>query len=317
MCWTPSRWFGVSMNPPVPGVDASTKVSGETQSAFPVVSMTCTSETPLLAQASPGRPAPGAAGRGSPRRRRSRRPRRRSAAARSSTAPAPTSRSATASVEDDADHHHPVRRRERLEHLRRLGDVRQRVRLREALRHHLPGSIEVRAGLEDEEDPRQPGSDSERMSSRNATPASRSCSIGTVISCSTSAADSPSASVWTSTVGGTNSGSTSTGMSRSWLMPTTSIATAAATTRSRNFRLDSTIERTAHPRLPRGPQGSSGAQPTRSLSPERRDLQWVPNARVGTPFSGLCQEQLRPTVSRRATKTLPKTQTASVSPRRR
>jgi hypothetical protein len=44
-----------------------------------------------------------------------------------------------------------------------------------------------------------PGIESERISSRNATPLSRSASCGTVISCSTSAADRPSASVWIST----------------------------------------------------------------------------------------------------------------------
>jgi hypothetical protein len=42
-----------------------------------------------------------------------------------------------------------------------------------------------------------PGTESERMVSTPLTPLSRSCSSGTVISCSTSAADSPSASVWT------------------------------------------------------------------------------------------------------------------------
>ena len=93
----------------------------------------------------------------------------------------------------------------------------------------------------------RPGTDSERMSSRKATPLSRSCSSGTVISCSTSAADNPSASVWTSTVGGTNSGRTSTGICLSWPIPTTSVATAAATTSSRSRRLASTIERTAVP----------------------------------------------------------------------
>ena len=34
------RWFADSMNPPVPGVEASTNVNGDTQSALPVVSMT-------------------------------------------------------------------------------------------------------------------------------------------------------------------------------------------------------------------------------------------------------------------------------------
>ena len=36
----PMRWFDVSMNPPVPGVEASTNDSDDTQSALPVVSRT-------------------------------------------------------------------------------------------------------------------------------------------------------------------------------------------------------------------------------------------------------------------------------------
>ena len=42
---TCSRWLTVSMNPPVPGLDASRKLSGETSSALPVVRITCPSET--------------------------------------------------------------------------------------------------------------------------------------------------------------------------------------------------------------------------------------------------------------------------------
>ena len=45
----------------------------------------------------------------------------------------------------------------------------------------------------------RPGIDSERISSSHATPLRRSASSGTVMSCSTSSAESPSASVWTST----------------------------------------------------------------------------------------------------------------------
>ena len=56
----------------------------------------------------------------------------------------------------------------------------------------------------------RPGIDAERMVSSHGTPASRSCSNGTVISCSTSGAESPRASVCTCTVGGPNSGSVST-----------------------------------------------------------------------------------------------------------
>src|SRR5215470_11557370 len=52
----------------------------------------------------------------------------------------------------------------------------------------------------------RPGIDDEWMRSSHGTPLSRSCSSGTVISCSTSAADRPSASVWISTDGGMNSG---------------------------------------------------------------------------------------------------------------
>ena len=51
-----------------------------------------------------------------------------------------------------------------------------------------------------------PGSETDSISSRNAIPTSRSCSRGTVISSSTSSAESPRASVWTSTVGRWNSG---------------------------------------------------------------------------------------------------------------
>ena len=55
----------------------------------------------------------------------------------------------------------------------------------------------------------RPGIDRDRIDCIHATPLSRSCSRGTVMSCSTSAADSPRASVCTSTVVGVNSGSTS------------------------------------------------------------------------------------------------------------
>ena len=43
----------------------------------------------------------------------------------------------------------------------------------------------------------RPGTESERIVSTPLTPLSRSCSSGTVRSCSISAADKPSASVWT------------------------------------------------------------------------------------------------------------------------
>ncbi len=41
----PIRWLAVSMKPPVPGVEASRYVSGDTQRALPLVSITCCSDT--------------------------------------------------------------------------------------------------------------------------------------------------------------------------------------------------------------------------------------------------------------------------------
>ena len=46
MFCTERRWFGVSMKPPVPGVEASRNVSGETQVALPAVLMTSCSPRP-------------------------------------------------------------------------------------------------------------------------------------------------------------------------------------------------------------------------------------------------------------------------------
>ena len=45
MCWMASRWFGLSTKPPVPGVLAWTKLSGDTHSALPVVVVTSASDT--------------------------------------------------------------------------------------------------------------------------------------------------------------------------------------------------------------------------------------------------------------------------------
>ena len=114
-----------------------------------------------------------------------------------------------------------------------------------------------------------PGTDSERIASSQATPLSRSCSRGTVMSCSTSAADSPSASVWTSTVGGVNSGSTSTGMSRSCVAPSTSRAAANTTTTPRDRRLHPTIQPTtaaAPPSRRKSLHRGGGISPSCSVS---------------------------------------------------
>ena len=124
MCRTCSRWLGVSMNPPLPGVDASRKLSGETSWELPVVLTICSSVTParrsragstctwswcsrwpqIATFATPGTPS-------------SARPDR----------PARQHRQLDQGqlVRGEPDHHHPARRRERLQHRRRLGDVRE------------------------------------------------------------------------------------------------------------------------------------------------------------------------------------------------
>ncbi len=74
------------------------------------------------------------------------------------------------------------------------------------------------------------GADFERRMSRPSTPLS-ACSSGTVTSDSTSSADIPRAGVWISTLGGANSGKTSTGSCRSWAPPKNIIPIASAMTR--------------------------------------------------------------------------------------
>src|SRR4029453_6817303 len=69
------------------------------------------------------------------------------------------------------------------------------------------------------------------------------CSSGTVISSSTSAGASPMATVWTSTLGGANSGKTSTAVLPVCCTPKNIKNAVNATTMNRNLRLDPTIQR--------------------------------------------------------------------------
>src|SRR6185312_6991100 len=87
-----------------------------------------------------------------------------------------------------------------------------------------------------------PGTVFERITSSPGVELS-DCSIGIVMSCSTSSVDMPRPSVCTSTNGGANSGKTSTGMSRTRVAPRAIMPTASATTMNRNCRLDLTIQR--------------------------------------------------------------------------
>ncbi len=148
-----------------------------------------------------------------------------------------------------------------------------------------------------------PGSDWERIWSRNATPLSRSCSSGTVTSCSTSSAESPSASVWMSTSGGLNSGRTSTGALRSWVMPSSISPAATGTTRSRNLRLDPMIQciisehRPVQRSLPNHLRSSGGRDP--AIRRGRRALQGLWKLRERAAGGGRQFTRTSHTVARR------------------
>ena len=235
MCWMPSRWFGVSMKPPVPGVEASRKVSGETHSALPVVSMTWIERDARVAQ--PRRvdlhlQLPVAL---APDRRRSRRPGRPSGAAGSSSGRAPTSRSGTASSSES-----PII-------ITRLVDdsgwsiiggfetLRQRVRLGQALLHHLARARRCRCParrrrtIDD-----RPGTDSERMSSSHGDAVEQVLLErhgDQLLDLRRRQAERLGLDL---DVRRRELGQTSTGIERSWATPKIIVAAAIATTSSRN-----------------------------------------------------------------------------------
>ncbi len=238
----PSRWFGVSIQPPVPGVDASTNERGDTQRALPDVLITSSRVTSW---------ARSRAGSTCTCSWRSCWPQ----TATFETPWTPTRRGAIVHFASTDMSSAETLSEETEIIINLLADasgcsiwggfdtcgracacVSRSATTWRARKRSVPGSKMRR--MRD-----SPATDSERMSSRKATPFSRSCSSGTVISCSTSLADRPSASVWISTVAGVKSGRTSTGMSRSCETPTIITAAAAATTISRNRTDEPTIHR--------------------------------------------------------------------------
>src|SRR5215211_2083916 len=90
--------------------------------------------------------------------------------------------------------------------------------------------------------------DLERISSSPGIPFSW-FSSGTVISSSTCSEELPTATVWISTIGGANSGKTSTSALRVSPMPKTINAAAAKSISHRKRKLDPTIQRIRHPYL--------------------------------------------------------------------
>ena len=141
------------------------------------------------------------------------------------------------------------------------------ARLVEPLLHHLAGAEDVGARLEDQLDRGQAGKrTADRIVSSHATPFRRSCSSGTVMSCSTSAADRPSASVWTSMLGGENSGRTSVGALRRCHTPPTSTTAPTATTSLRARTLDAISQRITGRTSPDGGAGARRSMLLPSLS---------------------------------------------------
>ena len=198
MCWIARRCWGVSMKPPVPGVDASRKVSGDTHSALPVVSTrwsrltprsrsrigsartcSCRSRWPKIATlATPGT----AISRGWIVQR-----------ARTDISIGVRSVELSPTIMNRFSDERGWSITGALATLGRACDcVSRSATTCRALKMSVPGSKIITI---DE----RPASDCERISSRNATPWSRSASSGTVTSSSTSSADRPSASVCTST----------------------------------------------------------------------------------------------------------------------
>ncbi len=235
-----SRWFGPSMNPPVPGVEALRKVSGETSCALPVVATTCD----RLAWCDRSR-------RGSTRTWswRSRSPQ----IATLATPGSPISRGRIvhrARTESWIG----VRRRERRPIIiaRAVDDTGWSIWGGCATFGRTPvcasrsctswrSSRMLVPGAKTRSITESPEIESERIVSTPFTPFRSSCSIGTVMSCSTSGADSPRLSVWISTVGAPNSGRTSTGVPRSATIPAIATAAAPRMTRRRNLIAARTI----------------------------------------------------------------------------
>src|SRR3712207_5897005 len=113
--------------------------------------------------------------------------------------------------------------------------------------------------------------DLERISSSPGIPLSWSSS-GTVISSSTCFEELPTARVWISTIGGANSGKTSTSALRVSPMPKTSSTAAAKIISHRNRKLDPTIQRIRHPYLSMGSMGYFELSAVHLRGPDRHDL---------------------------------------------
>ena len=269
MCRICSRCCGVSMKPPLPGVDASRKLSGETSCELPVVSTIWASVRPFFFSL---------AGSTCTCSWCSRWPQM----ATFATPWTPSSRglivhraSTPSSVGDRVSEESPTSITRPAEEsgcsiaggFETFG--RMCARVSRSCTSCRASSRSV-SGSKMSKTDESPSTDSERIVWIPATPFSRSPSSGTVISSSTSAADRPSASVWMATYGGENSGRSSTGASRSCITPTTSVPMAASTTRSRNRKAQSIRPRTKD--LPR----PSAAERTRR-HPRRRSSQLQPD----------------------------------------
>ncbi len=202
----PIRWLGVSIKPPVPGTDASTKLKGDDQSALAVVSMTlirgtffscirsgsartwsCCSRWPQIATlATPGMPM--SRGRMFQRAR------------------------TDMSIKERSFEERPIIMARVMDERgciiwggfeapgsATMASARRSWTTWRALSSSVPGS--KTSSIED-----RPGTDLELRMSTKGTLLRRSASSGTVTISATSRAERPSASLWTSTTTGPNSG---------------------------------------------------------------------------------------------------------------
>ncbi|MDQ0820933.1 hypothetical protein QFZ69_001812 [Arthrobacter sp. V1I7] len=233
----PKRWLGDSTKPPVPGVEASRKVNGETQTALPVVLMICSRVIPLSRNwvgvtstcsccsrwpqmdtfATPAMPI----SRGLIFHR-----------ARTDISMPESCLEFNRTISTRLVEDIGCMRSGGVETLgRACACVIRSATSWRARRRSVPGS--KTSSIDD-----SPGTDFDRISSSHATPLRRSASIGEVMSCSISTADRPKASVWISTCAGANSGMVSTAMCGTLTTPRAMSPAARASTRMRNWILN-------------------------------------------------------------------------------
>src|SRR3954451_4366083 len=243
LCWISIRWLAVSMKPPSPGVDASTKVSGETHSAFAEVRNTCSSVTLCCIS------LVGSTWTCNCRSRKPQTPTFATPGTLSSRGTMVQRDSSDMSISDCCFEVSPIIMSRPVDEVgcttsggrdEAAGNagamVRRSCTTCRARTGSVPGSNVI--SIDD-----SPGMVCDSSFASHGMPLKNSFSIGLVIRFSTSSADNPSASTCTSTRTGPNSGRASTDVLRSCTKPSASKARATASTKCWYFRLNPTVHR--------------------------------------------------------------------------